>query len=152
MARKATGRPNGRPPREFDQKLFENLCFVNCTVNEMECILSCDQRTLDVWCQRTYGERYSTVYKRFSENGKSSVRRNQLNLSKTNASMAIWLGKVWLGQKDPVEELNTKRIVGALEQIQKLKILNDDQQQPGNDNPNPVQEAGGQPVLGEKTV
>ena len=28
------------------------------------------------------------------------MRRNQLKLSETNASMAIWLGKQWLGQRE----------------------------------------------------
>lgn len=90
----------GRKPREFDQKIFESLCHVMCTFEEMEHILDCDRHTLDNWCNRTYGARYSEVYKRFSDGGKASLRRNQFNLSKTNAAMAIWLGKQWLNQKE----------------------------------------------------
>lgn len=138
MARKPTGNPTGRPVREFDQKIFQNLCFVNCTVNEIECILNSDQRTIDNWCKRVYGEDFSTVYKRFSENGRCSVRRNQINLSKTNASMAIWLGKIMLGQKDVQEEVNTKRIAGALEKITQLKII--------SDNPDAVSETSNESV------
>ena len=90
----------GRPNREFDKKLFENLCHINCTVDELESVLITDQRTLDVWCQREYGENFSTAYKRLCQNGKSSLRRYQFNQAKTNASMGIWLGKQYLGQKD----------------------------------------------------
>lgn len=100
MARKPTGKPNGRPPREFDQKTFEGLCHVWCTWEEMENILRCKRESLDYWCKRTYGESFGEVYKRFSDGGKASLRRNQLNLSKTNASMCIWLGKQKLDQKD----------------------------------------------------
>jgi len=101
MPRKPTGKPPGRPVRDFDQKTFEGLCYVWCTFEEMENILQCDRHTLDNWCKRTYkGERFSEVYKRFADGGKASLRRNQLNMSKTNASMAIWLGKQKLDQKD----------------------------------------------------
>lgn len=34
---------------------------------------------------------------------KIEVRRNQLELSKTSAAMAIWLGKQYLGQKESFE-------------------------------------------------
>lgn len=107
MPRKPTGKPTGRPPREYDQKTFEGLCHVWCTWEEIENILRCDRRSLDAWCKRTYfheetGEclSFAEVYKRFADGGKASLRRNQLHLSKTNAAMAIWLGKQKLGQKD----------------------------------------------------
>lgn len=101
MARKPTGNPTGRPPKEFNKQIFENLCQIQCTVNEVESVLQSDQRTIDNWCKREYGEPFSTVYKRFAECGKPSLRRFQWNLAKTNASMCIWLGKQYLGQKDP---------------------------------------------------
>lgn len=115
MPRKPRGGRNGRPYREFDQKIFEGLCHVRCTWEEMENILHCDRSTLNGWCQRTYGTTFSEVYKRFADGGKASVRRNQMNLSKKNASMAIWLGKVLLGQK---EEITNESI--ALEIIRLL--------------------------------
>lgn len=35
-----------------------------------------------------------------------SLRRSQFRIAETNATMAIWLGKQYLGQKDyPKEEL-----------------------------------------------
>lgn len=102
MARKPTGRPNGRPPREFDQKTFEGLCHVWCTWEEMENILCCNRDTLDKWCNRTYGEGFREIYNKFADGGKASLRRMQLNLAKTNAGMAIWLGKQKLGQHDNI--------------------------------------------------
>lgn len=106
---KTASKKIGRPKRDFDKQIFEGLCNVCCTVDEIESIFKTDIRTVDLWCEREYSNPFSTVYKELSANGKASVRRNQLNLSKTNASMAIWLGKQWLGQRDlprEVEEFN----------------------------------------------
>jgi hypothetical protein len=112
MANKPEKKPMGRPPREFDKKTFEGLCHVWCTWEEIENIMRCDRRSLDAWCKRTYfhedtGEplTFNDVYKRFSDGGKASLRRNQLHLSKTNAAMCIWLGKQKLGQRDIPQEL-----------------------------------------------
>lgn len=126
MARKPSLNPTGRPSRDFDKKIFEGLCHVQCTISELEAIFQTDQRTLDNWCQRVYKASFSTTYNKYALGGKASVRRNQFNLSKTNGSVAIWLGKVLLGQKDPVEEDNKKvmgKLLGAA--IDKLKEGND---------------------------
>ena len=47
---------------------------------------------------------FSSAYERLCNSGKASLRRNQLNLSSTNAAMAIWLGKQKLGQSDTPAE------------------------------------------------
>lgn len=105
MARKPTGNPTGRPPREFDPTILEGLCAIQCTQEEIERTFKTDIRTLNGWCERSYGESFSEIYKRFSAEGKASLRRNQFNQSRKNASMAIWLGKQWLGQREaPTEE------------------------------------------------
>lgn len=90
----------GRPLREFDKKIFEGLCHIHCTVDEIEKIFHCDQRTLDKWCQREYDETFYTVYKTYQSDGKASVRRYQFEHCKKNAAMAMFLGKVLLGQVD----------------------------------------------------
>ena len=100
MGRKPTGRPVGRPPKEFDPEIFEGLCRLVCTWDEIESVLRADRNTINAWCERTFGVDFSTAYKKFSAAGKIAIRRNQFHLSKTNATMAIWLGKQWLGQKD----------------------------------------------------
>lgn len=105
MASKNSGKPTGRPPKEFDKKTFEGLCHIWCTWEEMENILQARRETISDWCQRCYGEPFSTVYKRFADGGKASLRRNQLQLSKKNAAMAIWLGKQKLGQRDIPQEI-----------------------------------------------
>ena len=109
MPKKPTGKPNGRPKRNFDKQIFEGLCEICCTIEEIQNIFKTDIRTVEDWCLREYQDTFTNIYKEHATGGKASLRRNQLNLSKTNASMAIWLGKQWLGQRDlprEVEEFN----------------------------------------------
>lgn len=115
MARKPTGNPTGRPLRDFDNKIFEGLCRIACTMEEIEQVFRTDYRTVDKWCKRTYNADFSTTYKNLASEGKASLRRNQFNLSKKNASMAIWLGKQWLGQRD--EPQRDAEFDGTLKQL-----------------------------------
>ena len=105
MARKPTGKPVGPPKKEVNWEQFEQLCALQCTQSEMASFLKVHRQTLSEKVLENYGEEYSTIYKRFSEVGLCSLRRNQFVLSKKNAAMAIWLGKQWLGQKDNVTDL-----------------------------------------------
>lgn len=100
MARKPTGNPTGRPIKEVDWTSFEKLCGLHCTQSEIASFLQIHHETLIYKVEEKYGESFSSVYKRFQEGGKCSLRRNQFAMSATNASMAIWLGKQYLGQKD----------------------------------------------------
>lgn len=90
----------GRPPKLIDWNLFEQLCAIQCTQSEIASMLKVHIDTLRDRCADYYEDEYSNVYKKFSENGKCSLRRYQFVLAKTNTSMAIWLGKNWLGQSD----------------------------------------------------
>ena len=111
MARKPTGNPNGRPRKEIDKKLFEELCNIHCTEEEITQILNVAPDTLIDWCKRTYGETFSKAYKRLSAGGKMSLRRSQFRIAETNPTMAIWLGKQYLGQKDISEDTNSAQVV-----------------------------------------
>ncbi|HNC88725.1 MAG TPA: hypothetical protein PL000_07225 [Anaerolineales bacterium] len=94
----------GPAPKDVDKELFESLCGIWCTIMEIESIMKTDAATIDKWCFRTYGVGFSSAYERLCNSGKASLRRNQLNLSSTNAAMAIWLGKQKLGQSDTPAE------------------------------------------------
>ena len=118
--------PEGRPPKEIDWEMFEQLCALQCTQDEMSGFLHVCGETLSNRVQQHYGEDYSTIYKRFSETGKCSLRRNQFVLSKTNAAIAIWLGKQWLGQKENIPEAQVsddidKRYIAVMEQLLALQ-------------------------------
>ena len=92
-----------RPVKEIDHNIFEELCNIQCTLSEIAGVFRCSEDTIQNWCKSYYGDSFSVVYKKYSEDGKTSLRRYQMNLAKTNATMAIWLGKQYLGQKDRQE-------------------------------------------------
>jgi hypothetical protein len=52
------------------------------------------------WCKEIYGYGFSQIYKVKRQGGKVSLRRQQFEIAKTNATMSIWLGKQYLGQTD----------------------------------------------------
>ena len=100
----------GRPRAQFDIKSFQDLVGLGCTQEEI-CWYFRDESgkpanidTLTRWCKRTFG---MTFQEYFRQNGymafKIKLRRNQFELSKKSAAMAIWLGKQYLGQKEQQE-------------------------------------------------
>jgi len=100
----------GRPRKEIDKAEFENLCSMMCTLEEIEGwytrkLGGCDKETIRNWIKRTYGkdETFLTISEKFRGVGKMSLRRKQFQLAEKSASMAIFLGKQYLGQKDVVE-------------------------------------------------
>ena len=90
--------PGGRPKKELDYELIDRLASIQCTQEEIASFLSVSVRTL----QRD--EEFCRIYKKGIDNGKMSLRRKQWKLADKNPTMAIWLGKQYLGQKDVIEE------------------------------------------------
>lgn len=93
----------GRPTKEFDREIFENLCGIMCTESEICSVFNTTDKTLSSWCRRVYHESFSEIYKKLTARGKISLRRNQFKLSQKSPAMAIFLGKQYLGQKDVIE-------------------------------------------------
>ncbi len=92
---------HGRPGKEIDWSMFENLCGIHCSQSEIASMLKIHPDTLRDRAIEYYNDiDFSSIYKKFQESGKCSLRRNQFAMSKSNASMAIWLGKQYLGQRD----------------------------------------------------
>lgn len=89
-----------RPRKEIDQKQFENLCGLQCTLEEICGFFDVTDKTLDSWCKRTYGNGFSEVFRQKRGAGKISLRRAQFQLAQKNANMAIWLGKQYLLQTE----------------------------------------------------
>lgn len=92
-----------RPRIEIDKEQFEKLCYLQCTLEEIAGFFKCSADTIERWCVREYKERFAEVYNKKRGTGKISLRRAQFRLAETNATMAIWLGKQYLGQTDKQE-------------------------------------------------
>jgi hypothetical protein len=110
----------GRPKKEIDKATFEKLCGLQCTKEEFCGFLNVTDKTLENWCRETYGQGFSEVFRQKRSSGKVSLRRAQFKLAKKNASMAIWLGKQYLGQRD-TEATPPDIGNGVLESILKLE-------------------------------
>lgn len=96
----------GRPRKEINQKQFEQLCSMQCTESEIAAFFECDISTLNRYCKRTYGATFADVSKNKAEIGKISIRRMQFKHAEKSPSMAMFLGKQYLGQKDQVAMSN----------------------------------------------
>lgn len=111
-----------RPKKEIDYEVVEKLASIQCTQEEIANFLNLSVRTL----QRD--EEFCRIYKKGQDNGKMSLRRYQFKLAEKNTSMAIWLGKQYLGQKDIIENTGN--------QDAKITIVNslpkDDEDEPNN--------------------
>lgn len=92
-----------RPRIEIDLEQFQKLCAIQCTLSEIASWFKCSEDTIENWCKRELKRGFSDAYKNFSANGKISLRRTQFRLAEHNVSMAIWLGKQYLGQKERIE-------------------------------------------------
>jgi hypothetical protein len=93
----------GRPRKEIAQHTFERLCEVQATLEEIAHVLDVSEDTVECWCKRTYELGFADTYKKFSANGKTSLRRYQFEAAKKgNPTMLIWLGKQYLGQREPL--------------------------------------------------
>ena len=88
---------------KIDKKQFENLCGLQCTLLEICDFFDVEDDTLNSWCKKTYGTTFSEVFKIKRGKGQISLRRTQWKLAEKNPTMAIWLGKQYLGQKDKIE-------------------------------------------------
>ena len=94
----------GRPPKPIDKKSFEKLCALQCTKEEICGFFDITDKTLESWCKRTYSQGFSETFRQKRGGGKISLRRTQFRLAEKSASMAIWLGKQYLNQKDRIED------------------------------------------------
>lgn len=105
----------GRPKKVIDYQTVEKLASIQCTQEEIANFLDLSVRTL----QRD--KEFCRLYKKGQDNGKMSLRRIQFKQAEKSPSMAIFLGKQYLGQKDIVETDNTKEITKVEELLSKIE-------------------------------
>lgn len=114
----------GRPTIEINKDNFESLCNLQCTKTEIAGFFHCSEDTIENYCHKTYNECFSAVYKKYSQGGKISLRREQWKLAqKGNCSMLIWLGRQWLGQTDKgvIEREDVETFEGVVDVLNDIK-------------------------------
>lgn len=117
MERK-TKNKGGRPRKKITRDAFQKLCKLQCTEEEIVGFLDCSVDTLQRWVKENYdGETFAVVYKKYAAGGRVSLRRRQWALAEHNATMAIWLGKQHLGQRETIN------VAADAEQLDKLDAI-----------------------------
>lgn len=92
-----------RPRIEIDKDQFDRLCAIQCTEREIASFFGCSVDTIERWCKREYKTSFADIYEEKRGLGKISIRRSQFRMAETNPTMAIWLGKQYLGQTEKQE-------------------------------------------------
>lgn len=111
----------GRPKTNIDKSNFEKLCQMQCTLEEIAGFFDCCDDTINNWCKEVYDDNFSGVYKKKNAPGLISLRRTQFKLAEKNPSMAIWLGKQYLGQRDSFpDEVNYAEVNNTITNIASL--------------------------------
>lgn len=93
----------GRPRIELDPAEIEKLCRLNCTMDEMAAFFGCSTDTIERRMKED--EDLKLAIEKGRATGKISLRRKQFQIleDSNSASMAIWLGKQLLGQRDNLD-------------------------------------------------
>ena len=109
------------------KKQFEDLCALQCTLIEFAGWFNCSDDTIENWCKATYGMTFSEVFKLKRSKGTISLRRRQFQLAEKNPTMAIWLGKQYLGQKETIDtNIQANGQLGEILEFMKKGVTADD--------------------------
>ena len=114
----------GRPKTILNLEELEKLCRLNCTMPEIASYFNIPLRTLED--KYTNDKEIRQTIDNGRNKGKLSLRRKQLQImdETNNATMAIWLGKQLLGQRDKhdiiTEDISTNKLSEALAIAEKM--------------------------------
>ena len=75
-------------------------------------MLGVDENTLSA------DPKFLGLWRKGKEKGKKSLRRTQFELAQQNATMAIWLGKQYLGQTEK-QEISANQAVTIISDVKK---------------------------------
>ena len=95
---KKRGRPLSLVADEKTLGQISGLARIQCTQDEAADVMGVCRRTFASFLHDNKKAR--EVWDAGHNQGKASLRRTQFEMAKTNPTMAIWLGKQYLDQKD----------------------------------------------------
>lgn len=114
----------GRPKKDISKEQFEKLCGMQCTKLEIASFFDCSEDTIENYCHREYGDKFSVVFNKYASIGKISLRRTQFKLAEKSSAMAIWLGKQILDQEEKIAIQTIDQQV--IDDIEAQVIINDE--------------------------
>jgi len=95
----------GRIPKEIDWEAVDELLKIQCTGEEIAVVLKISYDTLERRVKQVHNMSYAEYSAIKRAAGYASLRRAQFKMAQTIPSMAIWLGKQYLGQSDKIDHL-----------------------------------------------
>lgn len=101
-------KPGPKPKLVFSEQLVDQiraLGRIQATVEEVASVLRVSERTLQNFFAAHPEAKLAHEEGKYE--GHASLRRKQFAMADKNASMAIWLGKQYLGQREPVQQIET---------------------------------------------
>jgi hypothetical protein len=118
---KKNKKPVGRPKTEIDSEKLEELSALNCTMPEIAAYFRVPLRTLEDRVRAD--QNLKDIIEKGRKDGMISVRRKQFQImdQDNNVTMAIWLGKQLLGQRDKhdvvTEDKSSQKLTEAFDMI-----------------------------------
>ena len=106
-----TKNKGGRPSTEVNWKMVQDMAAIQCTRDEIASVMNIERRTLQRRCEAEFGCTLGEKLEEWREGGKASLRRTQWLLAQKNPTMAIFLGKQVLGQRDDIHLMQKGKIV-----------------------------------------
>ncbi len=99
-------KPGPKPKLVHSAQLIDQLRAlgrIQATVEEAAAVLRVSLRTLQNFFAAN--EDAKLAHEEGKQEGLASLRRKQFAMADKNATMAIWLGKQYLGQREPVQQI-----------------------------------------------
>lgn len=101
----------GRQTLKIEWGLVQYLCHIQCTSKEIAAAVGVSYDSLYRKCRHDLGRSFSELKEEWAEGGKASLRHKQWQLAGHNPTMAIFLGKNYLGQTDCVDLVHDANVV-----------------------------------------
>lgn len=124
MKNTAPPKKRGPKPKPINIEQVQILASIQCTYEEIAAVIKIKKRA---FIDRVNADpALKAAIEEGWQNGKASIRRQQFKLLEAgNATMAVWLGKNYLGQRDNLDTKLTGSGPGG--EIQLESVSNDEQ-------------------------
>lgn len=116
------GRPPALNPDEQTLKTIKGLGQIQATTKECAAVLGVTEMTY-IQFKKRHAPLIDDTYATGSGEGLASLRRRQFQMSEKSATMAIWLGKQYLGQSDKQEVAQTVEVIDRMTEDQIIERI-----------------------------
>ena len=113
-----TKRKAGKPFTPIDYPQLIEMCGLMCTGEECASILGVSYDTLARPLKRDHGLTFPEFFRRHSVPALVRLRQAQFETATSGSvPMQIWLGKQWLGQREPDRQIQDDDITDLLRRL-----------------------------------